>query len=57
MIMPMAQPRFFDRPREFVYLKGENEGEGLTPLTITETLSLSGASVRRSHVLFCFVLL
>ncbi len=44
MIMPMAQPRYFEVPREFVHLRGEGS-EAHLPLTITQTLALAGASV------------
>jgi hypothetical protein len=44
MIMPMAQPRYFEVPREFVHLRGERS-EAHLPITITQTLALAGASV------------
>ncbi|ELR22939.1 phospholipid:sterol acyl transferase [Acanthamoeba castellanii str. Neff] len=43
MIMPMAQPRYFEVPREFVHLRGERS-EAHLPITITQTLALAGAS-------------
>jgi hypothetical protein len=45
MIMPVAQHRYFDVPREFVYMRGEDNAGELAPLTIPQALDLAGASV------------